>query len=72
MDEHKGKVNTADSWKTDGNCEVCRRRDYCGKKCSAHKNAERHFRKAVLNGLRASVFFLPKYLAGSKGSSDGK
>ncbi len=29
----------ADSWKTDGNCNECRRQSYCGKPCTAHKNA---------------------------------
>ena len=23
----------ADSWKTDGNCNECRRQDYCNKQC---------------------------------------
>lgn len=23
----------ADSWKTDGNCNECRRKDYCNKQC---------------------------------------
>lgn len=29
----------ADSWKSDGNCEVCRRKNYCTKSCTAHKKA---------------------------------
>lgn len=28
-----------DSWKTDGDCNVCRRRKYCSKQCSANKDA---------------------------------
>lgn len=27
----------ADSWKTDGNCDECRRKNYCKKVCTAQK-----------------------------------
>lgn len=27
----------ADSWKIDGNCENCRRKNYCSKPCTLHK-----------------------------------
>lgn len=27
----------SDSWMTDGNCELCRRNDYCKKECKKHK-----------------------------------
>lgn len=26
-----------EQWKSDGNCEVCRRRSYCSKRCSAFR-----------------------------------
>lgn len=32
----------ADSWKTDGNCKECRRREYCNKACSANKKRLRY------------------------------
>ncbi len=38
----------ADSWKTDGDCEVCRRKDYCSKSCTAHK-------KAVMDYIRKTI-----------------
>ena len=30
-----------DSWKTDGNCNNCRRNGYCTHKCSASRRAEK-------------------------------
>jgi len=29
----------ADSWKTDGNCAECRRKNYCKKQCSKNKQS---------------------------------
>ncbi len=29
----------ADNWKTDGNCNECRRKNYCGHKCTKHEKA---------------------------------
>ena len=39
----------ADSWKTDGDCEVCRKKDYCNKSCTAHKKAViKHIREKIV------------------------
>lgn len=37
-----------DNWKTDGNCQKCRRAKYCGKICSAH-------RRSLENGIWETI-----------------
>lgn len=40
----------ADSWLIDGNCEVCRRKNYCKKECKLHRaNWKRSLYNAVLS-----------------------
>ena len=42
-------MNT-DQWLTDGECNLCRRKEYCGKICKAHKSLiERKIQQAVLS-----------------------
>ena len=31
------KIQLRDAWETDGNCEMCRRKDYCSKQCTRNK-----------------------------------
>ena len=37
----------ADSWKIDGNCENCRRKNYCSKPCTLNKRR----REMMLHGV---------------------
>lgn len=30
------KIDESEQWKLDGRCDVCRRKNYCGKKCSRY------------------------------------
>lgn len=40
----------ADSWLTDGNCNECRRKNYCTKGCKKNKlRKERFVRDVVMN-----------------------
>ena len=34
------EIAMADSWKIDGNCENCRRKNYCSKSCTLNKRME--------------------------------
>lgn len=41
----------ADSWLIDGNCEVCRRKNYCSTECKRHRvNRKRSIYNAVMSG----------------------
>ena len=37
----------ADSWKIDGNCENCRRKNYCSKSCTLNKRR----REMIFHGV---------------------
>lgn len=30
-----------EQWKSDGKCDICRRKEYCGKKCKAYERSIR-------------------------------
>lgn len=49
-----GGINMADSWLIDGNCEVCRRKNYCKKKCKLFQvRASRTFYNQMLKATGA-------------------
>ena len=42
----------ADSWMTDGNCDNCRRKNYCSTQCKANKSREAaNLRKAIMQAV---------------------
>lgn len=38
-----------EQWKTNGNCEKCRKRKYCGTDCTAHKRRMERYLKNVIS-----------------------
>lgn len=50
-----------EQWLAEGNCAKCRRKNYCGKTCSAYKRTrEQYMRKAFLESEQGKEF-LEKY-----------
>jgi hypothetical protein len=54
-----------EQWKSDGNCKICRRKEYCGKMCKAGKRAMEVTIGEVLNSI-------PSYIAMKKALSKTK
>lgn len=51
----------ADSWMTDGNCDNCRRKNYCSTQCKANKSREAaNLRKAIMQAVVAGYKVLHK------------
>lgn len=55
MGEHKRKKapeQGSDQWIRGGNCDVCRRRKFCGKTCAAH---ERFIQSAISEAMMKTM-----------------
>lgn len=43
-------------WKSDGDCSICRRKEYCNKDCSAHQHrVNRMIKKAFFNSVSSKI-----------------
>lgn len=56
----------ADSWLTDGNCDVCRRKNYCGKGCTRGLERMRRKKYNALMSMTPIGSSIAKYM-GSEG-----
>ena len=49
-----GKVKTdIDQWKSDGDCDRCRRQEYCKTECKAHRERVKDMQNALFNQIMA-------------------
>ena len=44
-------IPETDQWKLNGNCDKCRRKEYCHTKCGAKKRAGQRLRNALGNAM---------------------
>ena len=44
-------IPETDQWKLDGDCNKCRKKDYCGKECRAAKIAFQKYMKELVDGM---------------------
>lgn len=56
----------ADSWLIDGNCESCRRKNYCSKPCTKNKQAVRQVIRNVVRKKMVEAMISPKPKEDSK------
>ncbi len=49
------QIPETDQWKLNGNCDKCRRANYCSKPCGAQKRADRRLYKALGNAIIDAV-----------------
>lgn len=45
-----------DQWKLSGDCNLCRRRWYCKKPCTAHKRRKESFVKMAVQSVIAKIW----------------
>lgn len=55
-------------WKTDGRCDLCRRKPYCTKRCTANKKAVRKFisEQIIISEKTGKAYLKPANLADAK------
>lgn len=53
-----GEIMTKDQWKSNGDCLLCRRKDYCKTNCKAHKeNIEKIIKQSLVNKLGVDKYY---------------
>ena len=59
-------IPETDQWKLNGNCDKCRRANYCNKPCGAKKRAGQRLRKALGNAMIDALAPLPSIADNAK------
>ena len=62
----------SEQWKSGGDCEVCRRRDYCRKTCSEYHRLRNRLNNQIAEGILAFSALIGSASNNRKKKTEGK